>query len=118
MAPVFVIALCTAAFVLFFFLSVCSISPLSLFLFVFEVLPLQVYVLSGPGYRYCTAASAAHKPCRTALTKTLLIERNLVTVMVLRTHYPWLSVGSYYWHSRAAETCFIEAPSFSLLQRS
>ena len=78
MAPVFVIALCTAAFVLFFFLSVCSISPLSLFLFVFEVLPLQVYVLSGPGYRYCTAASGAHKPCRTALTKTLLIERNLV----------------------------------------
>ena len=80
MAPVIVNTLCTAAFVLFLYLSVCSISPLSLslFLFVFEVLPLQVYVLSGPGYRYCTAASGAHKPCRTALTKTLLIERNLV----------------------------------------
>ena len=88
MAPVIVNTLCTAAFVLFLYLSVCSISPLSLFLFVFEVLPLQVYVLGGPGYRYCTAASGAHKPCRTDLTKTLLIERNFVTINGLKDSLP------------------------------
>ena len=69
-----IIALCTATSVLFLCLCVLVIT----FFFVFVslyVLAQQMYVLVGPGYRFCTAASAAHKPCRTALTKTLSIKK-------------------------------------------